>query len=493
VKGKLMKSLRILVFAGLLMLASVIASAQELTETTTIGSITVQHPANFTAEAVSGAGVGLIDDTDSFAILVFTESALSEMGMPEAATATDFLNALTGLDAVTGDPSPISLAGAEGFVVEGVIPDIGTNGLIYALDGENGLIVGLVIAREGDVTEEFRELGENIIDSVVIDPSAVVETDVPAATEEPEETPDEPTDEPTGEDEDCPISVDDLPENTVVFCLGAQMTYPEAWSLSEGTEEVDTFASINRENFAVSLSTSVNEVSQYYNPEIYATDVLKFTADIAGHETFDPAEHLTTVLEEDGRKVEVYNPADFVELTEDDVYQVTYIVTLNNDIFVTHTFTWVPSLLEDAESIDAEIEEIALSTVVTEDYEGTPAFIEVDGEMVFVFEATAFDSTYSFTYSDEDGTFVVTCPAEMSGEESTVWGTDIYTDDSSVCLAAAHAGVITLADGGTVQVTMLPGEESYQGTERNGVTTSDYGQWGGSFSVEAFELPESAE
>jgi hypothetical protein len=491
VKGNLMKSLRTLVLAGLLMLAAVFVSAQELTETTTIGPITIQHPANFTVEAVSGSGVGLIDDTDSFAILVFTAAALSEMGMPDAATATDFINALNELGAVSGDPSPVSLAGAEGFVVEGVIPDVGTNGLIYALDSENGLIVGMVIAREGDVTDEFRELGESVIDSVVIDSSAVAiaETDVPTATEEPEATPDE-TGEPAGEEGDCPISVEDLPENTVIFCLGAQMTYPENWSLSEGTEEIDNFASVNRENFSVSLSTTVNEISQYYNPEIYATDVIPFTADIAGHKEYDPAEHIVTALEEEGRKVEVYNPADFVELTDDDVYQVTYIVTLNNDIFVTHTFTWVPSIVKDAEGIAAEIEEIALSTNLSEDYEGTPAFIEVDGEMVFVFDATPFDSTYAFTYNDEDGTFVVTCPAEMTGDEATVWGTDIYTDDSSVCLAAAHAGVITLAEGGTVQVTMLPGEDNYEGTKRNGVTTSDYGTWGGSFSVEAFELPE---
>jgi hypothetical protein len=182
-----------------------------------------------------------------------------------------------------------------------------------------------------------------------------------------------------------------------------------------------------------------------------------------------------------------------VELTEDDLFQVTYIITLNNDLFVTHTFTWVPSIVDDADVVPAEIEEIALTTTVTEDYEGTPAFIEVDGEAIFIFEATAFDSTYSFTYSDEDGVFVVTCPGGMSGEESTVWGTDIYTNDSSVCLAAAHAGVITLEDGGMIEVTMLPGEESYEGTERNGVTTNDYGEWGDSFSVEAFELPASEE
>ena len=137
------------------------------------------------------------------------------------------------------------------------------------------------------------------------------------------------------------------------------------WELSEGTEEIDTFVSINRENFAVSVSTTVNEISQFYNPEMYKTDVASFTASMADHEDFDAAEHFVTLLEEEGRKVEVYNPADYVELTEDDVYQVTYVVTLNNDVFVTHTFTWVPSLVEDGVDVAAEIEEIALSTVVT--------------------------------------------------------------------------------------------------------------------------------
>ena len=99
------------------MLASVIASAQELTETATFGAITVQHPANFIAEQVTDGGLGLIDDTDSFAILIFTADALAEMGLPEAATSADFINTMTEIDAVTGEPSPISLAGAEGFVV----------------------------------------------------------------------------------------------------------------------------------------------------------------------------------------------------------------------------------------------------------------------------------------------------------------------------------------------------------------------------------------
>lgn len=64
----------------------------------------------------------------------------------------------------------------------------------------------------------------------------------------------------------------------------------------------------------------------------------------------------------------------------------------------------------------------------------------------------------------------------------TVWGTDVYTDDSSVCTAAVHAGVIALQDGGTVYYYELPGRDSYTGSSRNGIDTLDWGVWGGSFA-----------
>ena len=71
------------------------------------------------------------------------------------------------------------------------------------------------------------------------------------------------------------------------------------------------------------------------------------------------------------------------------------------------------------------------------------------------------------------------CPA--GGTPYTVWGTDIYTDDSSVCTAAVHLGEITLEDGGSVTIEMAEGLDSYEGTERNGITTSSYPSWPGSF------------
>jgi hypothetical protein len=75
--------------------------------------------------------------------------------------------------------------------------------------------------------------------------------------------------------------------------------------------------------------------------------------------------------------------------------------------------------------------------------------------------------------------FAYDCPA--GGTAGTVWGTDLYTDDSSVCTAAVHAGVITVAAGGTVTIEMRPGASSYRGTTRNGITTREYGTWPGSY------------
>ena len=75
--------------------------------------------------------------------------------------------------------------------------------------------------------------------------------------------------------------------------------------------------------------------------------------------------------------------------------------------------------------------------------------------------------------------YVYTLPA--GGIADDVWGTDTYTDDSSIGTAAVHAGLITFADGGTVTIRILPGRSQYTGNTRNGVTSIDWGEWDGSF------------
>ena len=72
------------------------------------------------------------------------------------------------------------------------------------------------------------------------------------------------------------------------------------------------------------------------------------------------------------------------------------------------------------------------------------------------------------------------CPS--GGSDYAVWGTDVYSDDSSVCTAAVHAGLITFARGGRVVVQIRPGQDNYSGTTHNGVQSSSYGSWEGSVS-----------
>lgn len=68
------------------------------------------------------------------------------------------------------------------------------------------------------------------------------------------------------------------------------------------------------------------------------------------------------------------------------------------------------------------------------------------------------------------------------GTPLPLWGTRVYTDDSSVCTAAVHWGLITLEDGGTVAIEIRRGRDSYRGTHRNGVASQDWPElWHGSF------------
>jgi hypothetical protein len=78
------------------------------------------------------------------------------------------------------------------------------------------------------------------------------------------------------------------------------------------------------------------------------------------------------------------------------------------------------------------------------------------------------------------------CPP--NGSSGLLWGTGIHTDDSSVCTAAVHAGLITFAGGGTVTIEIRPGQSSYTGSAgQGGVISRDWGVYEGSFVVVGFD------
>ncbi len=65
----------------------------------------------------------------------------------------------------------------------------------------------------------------------------------------------------------------------------------------------------------------------------------------------------------------------------------------------------------------------------------------------------------------------------------SVWGTDVYTTDSTLGAAAVHAGLLTVGQAGLIRVTIVPSPPAFGGSTRNGVTSADYGQYPAAFRM----------
>ncbi len=82
-------------------------------------------------------------------------------------------------------------------------------------------------------------------------------------------------------------------------------------------------------------------------------------------------------------------------------------------------------------------------------------------------------STYTFTTTGTN--------------DGSVWGgaDGIYTDDSRLGKAAVHSGLLRVGQTGNVTITILSGRGGYQGNTQNGITSSNYGAWTGSYQFGA--------
>jgi len=79
-----------------------------------------------------------------------------------------------------------------------------------------------------------------------------------------------------------------------------------------------------------------------------------------------------------------------------------------------------------------------------------------------------------------DDMLIFTVTGSTSGG---IWGSDIYTDDSNFAKAAVHSGFVEPNETKIVMVKILPGQSSYASTNENGVTSTSYGAWHGSYSI----------
>jgi hypothetical protein len=80
------------------------------------------------------------------------------------------------------------------------------------------------------------------------------------------------------------------------------------------------------------------------------------------------------------------------------------------------------------------------------------------------------------------------CPSGKA-QPGQVVGKGPYTDGSSICAAAVHAGVIRAASGGLVTIELRPGEANYEASLSHFIQSEAYEEyWSGSFLVIATDV-----
>ncbi len=74
---------------------------------------------------------------------------------------------------------------------------------------------------------------------------------------------------------------------------------------------------------------------------------------------------------------------------------------------------------------------------------------------------------------------------EVTGKAraGTVWGTELYTYDSPLAVAAVHAGALKDGETGVVAVTIHQSPHPHHASTANGVTSNSWGVYSASYSV----------
>lgn len=449
----------------------------------TIGATTITIEANAVGDSFSLSGgnpstpQGLVNTTlSSMSIMVNTadiETETTTLNNGEAVYAVYSL--LGGMMSMTGEtPEPgVTLGSAADSIVAGVLLD---NGVLVGLTATSFTITGGSIADQTDLILA-------ILGSATIEPGSEIEASVALIAAQRAADP-----------------LTYLEAGTAVFTSGAILTFdPEVFSYSADDSE-----SLNDDMVSLQRVGGIDTVSM----QLFATDEVdnsfmmsaQMMAGMSGDDSFDAETSFETVTTENG-DLRLYNSSDHATETGF-VSTVLGILPLDNDFSMTYQLLRFGSsdggdqtqvivdLANQTSAVDASDVQAIIDAAEAAAAENTPEGVTDDSvgnlNTEGVFEALCSSSLYSLTTSPEAGdTVEFQCPTGCTAGNGTVWGTDIYTSDSAVCVAAVHAGAITASEGGLVTVSVLPDQDAYMGSENNGITTNDYGSWGLSYSVAA--------
>jgi hypothetical protein len=142
---------------------------------------------------------------------------------------------------------------------------------------------------------------------------------------------------------------------------------------------------------------------------------------------------------------------------------------------------------------------------ITRDYSSKQFHLMFDGEVLY-------DDRYLQDYDIEDGNVIIQreicegggpvnsdystnihavdkrenigrkyCYKIKGSSEGTVWGDNIYTDDSNIAKAAVLEGKCQLGQEKIVGIKMIEGKSSYSSASRYGVSSVTYGSWPASY------------
>jgi hypothetical protein len=459
---------------------------------TTPGGLTVQYPSNYIGSADDDMVVGLVNPTNGLFLVIGAGDASFDFTGEEALNSVELKDGFVRLLGIFGglmDDEPIqelSINDRSAFLIPFDASSIG-RGYFLAFELTDGTPASVMLFGASGTEIETESVDElmAIASSLTIDASLAVTTDTTDGTEittsvdaddvaEALELVDE-----IMEDDDSDtipegaIAIEDFPDGMILTGSGLQMSTLDDFTLAPGTEYVEDSLGLISNNFQNSIllidlgRLSDSDRNQYIN------GVVPTIALMGGDEDFN-AETDLQVIEVDERTITYYASPEFTEddsglalyyffidlLPEANLVTAVQVTHVNGDLDV-----FEPQLMEFIQSIQLTEEAIAEMNA--------PQAIEC--------------GTAGYDMSDGDSAFAtVTCPAGCDSTSGTIWGTEIYTDDSSICVAALHMGVIDDM-GGEVLVTYADGQSSYSSSELNGITSSEYGEWGTSFTVSVLE------
>ncbi len=103
-------------------------------------------------------------------------------------------------------------------------------------------------------------------------------------------------------------------------------------------------------------------------------------------------------------------------------------------------------------------------------------FVDKNGRLIGKEKLEPIEISYLTTAAElglEPGeTMRVRIPSDSPAQD--IFGSDPYTFDSSIASAAAHKGLVTLDQGGIVNVKMLTKRQAFIGEDRNEIYSYDY-------------------